>query len=108
MSNAIPTEGSPPIVVQHNQSNSNNQWSLLKKNPQGQDTLDKMISIVVNKDNNPLIVDGYTSTQTKLHIKIKHHEQHINNEQDGRCNDKKILLFYIYNLNIMIYIIRVK
>lgn len=95
MSNAIPKEGSPRIVVQHNQSNSNNQWSLLKKNPQGQDTLDKMIGIVVNKDNNPLIVNRYTSTQTKLHIKIKHHEQHINKEQDGWCNDKKYFCFIL-------------
>lgn len=65
-------------------SNSNNQWSLLKKNPQGQDTLDKMIDIVVNKDNNPLIFNGYTSTQTKQHIKIKHHEQNISKEQVSR------------------------
>lgn len=62
----MPTEVSPWIVVQNNQSNPNNQWSLLKKNPQSQDTLDKMIGIVVNKDNDPLIVNGYTSTQTKL------------------------------------------
>ena len=73
MSKAMSPQGAAQLVNLHNQANPNNQWTLLKKNPQGPDTLDNMIDknndgvpdvIVVNKDNNPLIVNGYTTTQT--------------------------------------------
>ena len=74
MVSAMSPEGAAALVAKHNRLNPNSQWRLLKKDPNGQDTLDNMVDknndgipdvIVVNKDGNPLIVNGYTTTKSK-------------------------------------------
>lgn len=74
MVSAMSPAGAAALVAKHNRSNPNSQWSLLKKDPNGGDTLDNMVDknndgipdvIVVNKDGNPMIVNGYTTTKSK-------------------------------------------
>ena len=73
MINAISPEGASALVAKHNQTNPRSPWKLLKKDPNGPDTIDNMVDknndgvpdvIVVNKDDNPLIVNGYTTTKS--------------------------------------------
>ena len=74
MVSAMSPQGAANIVNNHNQSNPNSQWRLLKRDPNGPDTIDNMVDknddgipdvIVVNKDGNPMIVNGYTTTKSK-------------------------------------------
>ncbi|KAK8892835.1 hypothetical protein M9Y10_030085 [Tritrichomonas musculus] len=74
MVSAMSPEGAANIVNKHNEANPKSQWRLLKKDPSGPDTIDNMVDknddgipdvIVVNKDDQPLIVNGYTTTKSK-------------------------------------------
>lgn len=74
MINAISPQGAATLVAKHNQTNPRSPWKLLKKDPNGPDTIDNMVDknndgvpdvIVVNKDDNPLIVNGYTTTKSR-------------------------------------------
>lgn len=96
MSKQKSPQGATRIVAQHNQLNPNDQWSLLKKNPQCPDTLDNMIDknndgipdvIVVNKDNNRLIFYGYTTTQTNWPEDVLYH--HVYPDKPSRTAYKQ-------------------
>ena len=67
-------QGAAIIVNKHNHVNSNSQQRLLKRDQNGPDSIEKNVDknadgipdlVVVNKDGNPLIVNGYTTTKSK-------------------------------------------
>lgn len=72
MKSVIAPQSAAQLVAKHNATNPRSPWKLLKVDANGPDTIDNMRYlnndgipdvVITNKDDNPIIVNGYTTKQ---------------------------------------------
>ena len=87
---AISPVGAEDIVIKHNQANPRSQWRLNKLNPQAPASLTNLSDInndgipdvvISNSNNQPLFVNGYTTTKSTYPIDLAYYNQYPSRSQ---------------------------